>query len=66
MVSFGGSECELGPGLGRREKGPLWVILAPGPGDNGGGQFLGGGASMAPGATVVSGGQAAARSAGDG
>lgn len=30
----------VGAGV-RNEKGPLWVILAPGPGGNGGGQFLG-------------------------
>lgn len=38
-----------------KEKGSLWVILAPGPGGNGGGQFLGRGASRARGLRSVRG-----------
>lgn len=38
----------VGAGV-RKEKGPLWDILAPGPGGNGSGQFLGRGASGARG-----------------
>lgn len=54
-----------GAGVGI-EKGALWVILAPGPGGNRCGQFLGRGASRAPGASAAYRGHSAARSAGDG
>lgn len=50
----------------RKEKRPLWVILAPGPRGNGRGQFLGRGPSRALGAPAASKAQAVARSAGDG
>lgn len=54
----------VGAGV-RKESGPLWVILTPGPGGNGSGQFLCRAASR-PRGLCGSKGHAVARSVGDG